>query len=367
MEKNKFFNILIIISVFLLAVTISVSAFQVKLNDRGKEVIEAQKHLEILGYEVAIDGIFGKSTEDAAKKFQAENNLQVDGIIGGKTLSLLKEMISEKVSYELYVVDKGDTLSAIADSKNISLKKLKKFNNLGSAKIKVGQDLKIPRKNIAKVKSVDNKESSNSKTEMKTAKIYYTIRPGDTLSTIAARRNLPVEEIMNANNLSSDFIKAGEEIVLPITDFKQADNLAKDEEVKEKQADEVQKRVKANNSAQKIVYEIQRGDALSTIAKMYGTNVETIRRNNNLNGNRIFAGDKLIIKDYERKPFSLGRNSLIWPVKGRISSKFGWRTHPIKKTRLFHNGLDIAVPKGTAVRAAASGKVVHSGWMNGFG
>lgn len=202
---------------------------------------------------------------------------------------------------------------------------------------------------------------------MKTAKIYYTIRPGDTLSTIAARRNLPVEEIMNANNLSSDFIKAGEEIVLPITDFKQADNLAKDEEVKEKQADEVQKRVKANNSAQKIVYEIQRGDALSTIAKMYGTNVETIRRNNNLNGNRIFAGDKLIIKDYERKPFSLGRNSLIWPVKGRISSNFGWRTHPIKKTRLFHNGLDIAVPKGTAVRAAASGKVVHSGWMNGFG
>lgn len=110
---------------FLLAVTISVSAFQVKLNDRGKEVIEAQKHLEILGYEVAIDGIFGKSTEDAAKKFQAENNLQVDGIIGGKTLSLLKEMISEKVSYELYVVDKGDTLSAIADSKNISLKSLK--------------------------------------------------------------------------------------------------------------------------------------------------------------------------------------------------------------------------------------------------
>lgn len=367
MEKNKFFNILIIISVFLLAVTISVSAFQVKLNDRGKEVIEAQKHLEILGYEVAADGIFGKSTEDAVKEFQAKHNLQVDGIIGGKTLSLLKEMISEKVSYELYVVDNGDTLSAIADSKNISLQKLKKFNNLSSAKIKVGQDLKIPRNKVVKAKSVDNKESANSQIEMKTAKIYYTIRPGDTLSTIAARRNLPVEEIMNANDLSSDFIKAGEEIVLPITDFKQVDNLAKNEEVKEEQKSEGQKRVKANTSAKKIVYEIQRGDALSTIAKMYGTDVETIRRNNNLNGNRIFAGDKLIIKDYERKPFSLERNSLIWPVKGRITSKFGWRTHPIKKTRLFHNGLDIAVPKGTAVRAAASGKVVHSGWMNGFG
>ena len=100
---------------------------------------------------------------------------------------------------------------------------------------------------------------------------------------------------------------------------------------------------------------------------MYGTNVDAIRRANNLSGDRIFAGDKLIITDYQRSPVSLGRGSLIWPVNGRITSNFGWRAHPIKKTRLFHNGLDIAVPSGTRVKAAAGGKVVHSGWMNGFG
>jgi len=356
MEKNNFLTTLIILLVFLLSITITASAFQVRLNDRGRDVIEVQKYLKNLGYNVSTDGIFGKSTEDAVKDFQKNNQLQLDGIVGGRTLKLLKQMISEKVSYELYVVDNGDTLSGIAGSRDVTVEEIMEFNNLSSVKIKPGQDLKIPRDKmiIAAAKSQDNQSDSS---ESKNVQIYYTVRQGDTLSTIAARRNLPVEEIMNANNLHSDFIKAGQELVLPIVDFKG----------KKADAGSETKSEKKNAASDKIVYKIQRGDALSTIARMYGTDIETIRRNNNLNGNRIIAGDELIITDYERKPFSLGRNSFIWPVNGRISSSFGWRTHPIKKTRLFHNGLDIAVPTGTAVRAAASGEVVHSGWMNGFG
>ncbi len=353
MEKNNYFTTLIILLVFLLSITITVSAFQVRLNDRGRDVIEVQKYLETLGYNVSTDGIFGKSTEDAVKDFQKRNKLQIDGIVGGRTLKLLKEMISEKVSYELYVVDNGDTLSGIAGSRDVTVEEIMQFNNLNSVRIKPGQDLKIPREKIVTA-DLQSQKNNNSKTEK--VKIYYTVRRGDTLSTIAARRNLPVEEIMNANNLNSDFIKAGQELVLPIVDFK-----------KSKTADSKTKTENNNSSTDQIVHKVQRGDALSTIARMYGTDIDTIRRNNNLSGNRIFAGDELIITDYERGPFSLNRNSLIWPVNGRISSSFGWRTHPIKKTRLFHNGLDIAVPTGTSVKAAASGEVVHSGWMNGFG
>lgn len=353
MEKNNYFTTLIILLVFLLSITITASAFQVRLNDRGRDVIEVQKYLETLGYNVSTDGIFGKSTEDAVKDFQKRKQLQIDGIVGGRTLKLLKEMISEKVSYELYVVDNGDTLSGIAGSRDVTVDEIMEFNNLRSVRIKPGQDLKIPRDKIIKAE-VQNRDNNNSATK---AQIYYTVRRGDTLSTIAARRNLPVEEIMNANNLNSDFIKAGQELVLPIVDFKESrkDNGAKT------------KVEKNNSSSDQIVHKVQRGDALSTIARMYGTDIDTIRANNNLKGDRIFAGDELIITDYERGPFSLSRNSLIWPVNGRISSSFGWRTHPIKKTRLFHNGLDLAVPTGTAVKAAASGEVVHSGWMNGFG
>lgn len=356
MEKNNYFNTLIILLVFLLLITSAASAFQVKLDDRGRDVIEIQKYLKTLGYNVSADGIFGKSTENAVRDFQKKNSLQIDGIAGKKTRELLKKMISEKVSYELYVVDNGDTLSGIARSRDVSVEEIMEFNNLNSKKIKIGQDLKIPREKSVTVKNQQKAEKNRAEdSDSKKAQIYYTVRSGDTLSAIAAKRNLPVEEIMNANNLNSDFIKSGQELVLPIIDSKDTtkNNSGKNQ--------------KNNSSSDQIVYEVQRGDALSSIARMYGTDVETIRRANNINGDRIFVGDELIITDYQRGPFSLKRNSLIWPVNGRISSNFGWRTHPIKKTRLFHNGLDIAVPTGTSVKAAAAGEVVHSGWMNGFG
>ncbi|PTX16948.1 Murein DD-endopeptidase MepM and murein hydrolase activator NlpD, contain LysM domain [Halanaerobium congolense] len=355
MGKNNFLTTLIILLVFLLSITITVSAFQAKLNDRGRDVMEIQKYLKTLGYNAAPDGIFGRSTENAIKDFQRSQNLSVDGIAGDNTRQLLKKMISEKVSYELYIVDNGDTLSGIARSKDSSVKEIMEFNNLSSVKIKPGQDLKIPRDKIIKTVSNNKSTAGSAASKAENAQVYYTVRRGDTLSSIAARRNLPVEEIMNANNLNSDFIKAGQELVLPIIDFKAVKNNSS-AKIKE-----------ANSSSKQIVHQVQRGDALSSIARLYGTNVDSIRRANNLNGDRIFAGDKLIITDYKRGPFSLGRGSLIWPVNGRITSNFGWRNHPIKKTRLFHNGLDIAVPSGTPVKAAAAGEVVHSGWMNGFG
>ena len=356
MEKNTYLTTLIFLLVFLLSITITASAFQVKLNDRGRDVIEVQKYLETLGYNVSTDGIFGRTTEVAVESFQESNNLQVDGIVGGRTLELLKKMISEKVSYELYVVDNGDTLSGIAGSRDVTVEEIMEFNNMSSSKLKPGQDLKIPRDKIITAEAKTEAKNTEEKSEAKRAQIYYTVRRGDTLSTIAARRNLPVEEIMDANNLNSDFIKEGQELVLPIVDFEKSDSSKSEAKAKRNES-----------SSEQIVHKVQRGDALSTIARMYGTDIDTIRQNNNLNGDRIFAGDELIITDYERGPFSLSRNSLIWPVSGRITSNFGWRTHPIKKTRLFHNGLDIAVPNGTAVKAAASGEVVHSGWMNGFG
>ncbi len=42
----------------------------------------------------------------------------------------------------------------------------------------------------------------------------------------------------------------------------------------------------------------------------------------------------------------------------RISDDYGWRTHPILGVKQFHNGVDFAAPKGTAIYAAYDGKVV---------
>lgn len=55
------------------------------------------------------------------------------------------------------------------------------------------------------------------------------------------------------------------------------------------------------------------------------------------------------------------------PVEGRISSGFGYRTHPITGLRSFHYGIDITNNRGVDVQAAGSGVVVFSGWSGGFG
>ena len=58
---------------------------------------------------------------------------------------------------------------------------------------------------------------------------------------------------------------------------------------------------------------------------------------------------------------------MIWPLKGRISSLFGWRNHPILHEKRFHSGIDIAVPSKTSVKAVDGGKVLISGWNGGYG
>lgn len=60
----------------------------------------------------------------------------------------------------------------------------------------------------------------------------------------------------------------------------------------------------------------------------------------------------------------------IWPTPDTdfISSLFGNRLDPISHQPAFHQGIDIAGPRGTSVLAASSGIVTHAGWFsNGYG
>lgn len=51
----------------------------------------------------------------------------------------------------------------------------------------------------------------------------------------------------------------------------------------------------------------------------------------------------------------------------RISSTFGYRIHPIRRSRHFHGGVDFAAPAGTPVRAVADGRVIFRGRKGGAG
>jgi Membrane proteins related to metalloendopeptidases len=62
-----------------------------------------------------------------------------------------------------------------------------------------------------------------------------------------------------------------------------------------------------------------------------------------------------------------GSGRFIWPIHGEITSPYGWRTHPIFGTQIFHSGIDIAADYGDPILAADSGTVIYAGWMGGYG
>lgn len=62
-----------------------------------------------------------------------------------------------------------------------------------------------------------------------------------------------------------------------------------------------------------------------------------------------------------------GTGAMGWPCSGPITSPFGYRTHPIFGTTIFHAGIDIGVDYGTPIHAADSGVIVYSGWISGYG
>lgn len=62
-------------------------------------------------------------------------------------------------------------------------------------------------------------------------------------------------------------------------------------------------------------------------------------------------------------------SDFIYPLMNpaRITSRFGWRTHPLSGTRRFHSGIDIGAPTGTPVVATGTGTVISAGWNGGYG
>lgn len=55
------------------------------------------------------------------------------------------------------------------------------------------------------------------------------------------------------------------------------------------------------------------------------------------------------------------------PVGGTITSSVGMRIDPIDGRWRMHNGIDIAIPQGTAVKPAADGTVIYSATRSGYG
>jgi len=124
-----------------------------------------------------------------------------------------------------------------------------------------------------------------------------------------------------------------------------------------------------------VYHEVKEGETLWRIAKTYEVDLETLQWVNDVQdvtdlriGRILFVPGVREVRVVpplapgELAPPPEGRISVSWPLKGRFTSGFGMRGHSR------HEGIDLAAPTGTPVRAAASGRVVYSGsGMRGYG
>lgn len=101
----------------------------------------------------------------------------------------------------IYIVQKGDTLSGIAKKYNTTYQKLAEYNGIkDSNKISVSQKIKIP---------------TNATPETTPTPITYTVKKGDTLSSIAKRYNTTVDKLVKDNNIKDkNKIYVGQKLII---------------------------------------------------------------------------------------------------------------------------------------------------------
>lgn len=174
-----------------------------------------------------------------------------------KTLITLTAALSAAwaFAFDTHTVVRGDTLYGIANRYQVSVEALRQQNNLGSSAIQPGQELRIPGTSAA---------GATARASV------YTVRSGDSLSTIASRHGVTVAALRGHNGLRSNTIQPGQKLRIPGS---------------ASQADE----------GASTVYTVRRGDSLARIASRHGTTVDALRHHNALRSNTIQPGQNLVI------------------------------------------------------------------------
>jgi len=130
-----------------------------------------------------------------------------------------------------------------------------------------------------------------------------------------------------------------------------------------------------------VRHRVRPGDTLYRIGKAYGVDYRELAKANGIdNADRIEVGQRLVVPNATRElpvevitpsraredapaigDLPADRSPFIWPIDGEVVSTFGPRgeTH--------HDGIDIAAPVRTPVRAARGGRVLYNDELRGYG
>lgn len=123
--------------------------------------------------------------------------------------------------------------------------------------------------------------------------------------------------------------------------------------------------IQSINSQQKnIKYAIAQNQ---NMINKYKTDRKTYERAERELARQSASIQNMIARNKGTSTVKISSTGFMRPISGRITSPFGWRTHPIFNSRTFHSGVDIAGPNRGSIRASNSGKVIYSGWYGGYG
>ncbi len=201
-----------------------------------------------------------------------------------------------------YIVKNGDSLWSIASKNDTTVDNIKRLNNLTNNTLQIGQILKL-----------NNEENEDNLKD----KNIYTVKKGDSLWLIANKNGVSVDDIKNANNLTSNTLQIGQILIIPgkKTSTKEITYVVKKGDslwlIANKFDTTVEKIKSVNNltnntlqigqiltipsSTEFFTYTVKKGDNLWLIAKNYNTTVDNIKKLNNLTSNTLQINQKLIL------------------------------------------------------------------------
>ena len=127
------------------------------------------------------------------------NNLLSDEVSVGQVLTVnnVSEIVTNSTTY---TVRKGDNLYDIARKYHTTVAKLKELNDLSSNLLTIGNQLII---------------YTDNDSEVPLGLKLYTVLPGDNIYRIASRKNTSVKTLKKLNNLTSNILTIGEQLVVP--------------------------------------------------------------------------------------------------------------------------------------------------------
>jgi membrane-bound lytic murein transglycosylase D len=156
-------------------------------------------------------------------------------------------------SGEYYLVQEGDSLWSIARRYNLDPRELRIRNGLASNVIHPGDRLLV-----------------GAAFEQAAAELYYKVRSGDSLWTIARQHEVSPQEIRQWNNLSNNNIYPGNRLLLRVA--------------------------YAGEPSVETYYQVRNGDSLWSIARQHNISTNELKKWNNLKSNTIHPGNRLILK-----------------------------------------------------------------------